>query len=169
MAKGDGRGGARPGAGRKKKILTAGGSPAFLAQRQSGGAASAAAVTVPVYFKDAQAVGVRLEAARVQKELYNYLAGLNVAQAVPPELINHFALTAARWIQCERMISAKGFLAAHPTTGADCVSPYVSIAQGYQRQLNTIWLQLAAIIKEQAGSGFASAEDNIMAALFNGD
>ena len=48
----------------------------------------------------------------------------------------------------EFTISEYGFLSKHPTTGQACASPFVAMAQNYQKQVNTIWYQIFQVVRE---------------------
>ncbi|MBR1529339.1 MAG: hypothetical protein IJ642_08580 [Oscillospiraceae bacterium] len=53
-------------------------------------------------------------------------------------------MSVARWIQCEKALSASGFLARHPTTSGTIASPYVQMSQ---------------IVKENSSGEFHSRSD----------
>lgn len=57
---------------------------------------------------------------------------------VPAQLIEQYAMSVSRWIQCEEYITEFGFLAKHPTTGNAMPSPYVAMSQTYMKQVNNI-------------------------------
>ena len=48
-------------------------------------------------------------------------------------MVEQYAMSVSRWIQCEEIVSSTGFLAKHPTTGAAIASPYVSMSQSYMK------------------------------------
>ena len=56
-------------------------------------------------------------------------------------------MSAARWIQCEEITSAKGMIAAHPTTKAPIASPYINIGLNYMNQMNRLWAEIYDIIR----------------------
>ena len=127
MAKdGTNRGGARIGAGAKKKPL---------ADRIAEGNPGKRELTV-IDFTDStvdlegqpmpkpskmlsakQKNGKKLVAAEVYKKTWNWLHERGCAALVSPELLERYAMSVARWIQCEEAITEFGFLAKHPTTG----------------------------------------------------
>jgi len=76
-------------------------------------------------------------------------------------------MSVARWIQCQHAISEYGFLAKHPTTGNAMQSPYVAMAQNYMKEVNTLWYQIAQVVKENCSAEFsgASPQDDIMEQL----
>ena len=62
-------------------------------------------------------------------------------------MVEQYAMSVSRWIQCEEIVSSTGFLAKHPTTGAATASPYVSMSQSYMKQTNYCWIQIYQIVK----------------------
>lgn len=87
------------------------------------------------------------------KEIYsyvwNFLNSLDVVNFVSLELIQLYSLAAARFIQCEEIISITGLTAAHPTTGAATTSPYVTASLNYLKSANALWFQISQIVKDR--------------------
>lgn len=167
--KGDGRGGARIGAGRKKQNITSAGIPGAF----TGLTETPPAFTPPkpaAYMREKQKSEIKLDAARIHRETWAYLTAQKCAEYVPADLVDNYAMTAARWIQAERAISKYGLLGTHPTTGGPIPSPFVSIAAGYMRQLNMTRIQITEIVKEHGGGAGGEAPEEIMfKALLNGE
>ena len=156
MAKdGTNRGGARIGAGAKKKPL---------AERIAEGNPGKRELTV-IDFTDStvdlegqpmpkpskmlsakQKNGKKLVAADVYKKTWNWLHERGCAALVSPELLERYAMSVARWIQCEEAITEFGFLAKHPTTGNAIQSPYVAMSQNFMSQTNRLWILLQKFI-----------------------
>ena len=100
-----GRGGKRPGAGRKKSAVK---------QKYEDGNPGGRKLTVldipdvegedmpaPHDFLSAkQHDGSTLEAGEIYKETWEWLEQLGVAKAVSPQLLERYAMCCARWIQC---------------------------------------------------------------------
>lgn len=82
---------------------------------------------------------------------------------VPQELLERYAMSAARWIQCEQVVTEYGFLAKHPTTGQAIQSPYVAMSQNYMTQTSRLWNE----IKENCSTGYKgeSPQDDLMEML----
>ena len=78
--------------------------------------------------------GKALPAADIYKSVWRWLADRGCAHLVPPDTIERYAMSAARWIQCEEAITEYGFLAKHPTTGNAIASPYVTMANNFKCQ-----------------------------------
>ena len=86
---------------------------------------------------------------------------------VSPQLLEQYAMSVSRWIQCEEAISEFGFLAKHPTTGNAIASPYVSMSQSFMKQVNQVWFQIFQVVKENSSVGYGGAnpQDDLMERL----
>ena len=158
MAKdGTARGGARPGAGKKRKAL---------ADKILEGKA-AASVDIPElkvendlhgidmppvseYLKAQQKNGIPIKAKEVFERTWIFLTTCGCELKVSKNLIEHYSMNYARWIQCEEAISQFGLIAKHPTTGGAMASPYVQMSREYSKQANAIWYQISQIIRENS-------------------
>lgn len=82
-------------------------------------------------------------------------------------LIEQYAMSVARWIQCEEAISEYGYLAKHPTTGNAIASPYVSMSRDYKKQVNADWFQIYQIVRENCATEFEgkNPQDDLMERL----
>ena len=127
------RGGPRPGTGPKRKALV---------DKINNGKADAAMVLpapteiegvdvppVKEYLKAAQKNGKDLCAEEVYRDTWNWLKARGCEMLVNNQLIEQYAMSVSRWIQCEEAISEFGFLAKHPTTGNAIASPYVAMSR----------------------------------------
>jgi hypothetical protein len=77
---------------------------------------------VPREFLSArQKDGRTLEAAEIFAVTWAWLDQRGCAKIVSPQVLERYAMSAARWIQCETAITEYGFLAKHPTTGSAIV------------------------------------------------
>ena len=149
------RGGARAGAGRKPnpladkilegKIKESGGLTELPVECEIIGEDMP---PVKEYLKAIQRDGSVLCSEEVYAEIYKWLCELGVEKKVNLLLVDQYALSVGRWVDCENKITTTGYLAKHPTTGSAIQSPYVSIAQGYYKQLNNAWLVLFQAVKE---------------------
>ena len=170
---GTARGGARVGAGRKPKAL---------ADKITDGTLTGATVLPqPVQFEGVDVPPVReylrarqkngrdLCAEEVYRDTYAWLKARNCEKLVNNQLIEQYAMSVSRWIQCEECISEYGFLAKHPTTGNAIASPYVAMSQTYMKQVNQVWYQIYQIVKENCSVeyGGASPQDDLMERLLS--
>ena len=172
MAKdGTARGGARPGSGPKRKPLTQKISAGITAQviDLPDGADLEGVDMPPIkdYMKAKQKSGIDLCAEEIFKETWEWLKKVGCTEYVNVQLINQYAMTVARQIQCEQCLSEYGFLAKHPTTGNAIASPYVSMLQQFTKQANQSWYQIYQIVRENCTGeyGGASPQDDVMERL----
>lgn len=112
------------------------------------------------HLKRAQEGGGEFQARQVFEETWRWLAARGCQDAVGTQLVEQYAMTVARWIQCEDAISRYGFIAKHPTTGAAIASPYVSMSREYLKQANQSWWQIWQIVRESAGGGGVQMQDD---------
>ena len=174
MAKdGTARGGSRVGSGRKPKAL--------VDKIADGRLENAMILPAPVdfegvevppvkeYLKAKQKNGKDLCAEEVYRDTYAWLKARNCEQLVNNQLIEQYAMSVSRWIQCEECISEYGFLAKHPTTGNAIASPYVAMSQTYMKQVNQVWYQIYQIVMENCSVeyGGASPQDDLMERLLS--
>ena len=176
MAKdGTNRGGQRVGAGRKPKAL---------ADKIAVGKVANAQVMVlpepvtiegidmpPVkeYLKATQKSGKDLCAESVYRDTWLWLKERGCENLVNTQLIEQYAMSVSRWIQCEECISEYGFLAKHPTTGNAIASPYVAMSQTYMKQVNQTWYQIYQVVKENCSVDFGGSnpQDDLMERLLS--
>lgn len=174
MAKdGTARGGARVGAGRKAKALTDkinnGVSAGVIELPEPSQIEGADVPPIKEYLKSKQKNGKDLCAETVYKETYLWLKARGCDRLVNTQLIEQYAMSVSRWIQCEECISEYGFLAKHPTTGNAIASPYVSMSQTYMKQVNQIWYQIFQVVKENCSVEWqgGTPQDDVMERLLN--
>ncbi len=176
MAKdGTNRGGARIGAGAKKKPLAdkiAEGNPSgrTLTVMEFSGATDLQGQVMPEPNKMLEAVqkdGKTLVAGEIYKNTWTWLNERGCATLVSPQLLERYAMSVARWIQCEEAVTAYGFLAKHPTTGNAIQSPYVAMGQNYMNQTNRLWYEIFQIVKENCTGEYSGAnpQDDVMERL----
>ncbi|MBR6398872.1 MAG: terminase [Lachnospiraceae bacterium] len=145
-----GRGGARPGAGRKRKKMPSG----IMADEQSATVLkfqqeNSSEVPKPSDFLTAsQAVGKPLQAKEIYEFTWEWLKKAGCADEIPAQSLERYAMCSARWIQCEEFMSEQGLLSEHPTTGKPIPSPYVNIGLNYLNQATRLWSEIYGIVKE---------------------
>lgn len=158
MAKdGTARGGARSGSGKKRKALADkildGQKTATLPLPELNVEDNLQGSDMPPvseYMKAEQHVGIPLKAEQVFKLTWEFLCRCGCENKVGKNVIEHYAMNYARWIQCEEAISKYGLLAKHPTTGGAMTSPYVQMSREYSKQSNVTWFQISQIIRENS-------------------
>ena len=116
-----GRGGARPGAGRKKSAVKE------KANNGNPGGRRLEILDIPDvegvempkphdFLSAEQRDGSELQASEIYEETWQWLKKIGCASKVSPQLLERYAMCSARWIQCEEMTNKLGFLSKHPTT-----------------------------------------------------
>ena len=105
------------------------------------------------YLTAEQKGGGRLCSEEIYKETYKWLKSVGCEKIVTKQLIENYALTMARHIQCEKLLSQFGMLAKHPTTGEPTTSPFVKMSIDYMKQASQIWYQIYAVVKENSAKG----------------
>lgn len=173
---GTNRGGARIGAGAKKKPLAdkiAEGNPGKRTltvidfDNQSVDLEGQAMPKPSKLLSAKQKDGKKLVAADIYKKTWDWLHERGCAALVSPQLLERYAMSVARWIQCEEAITEFGFLAKHPTTGNAIQSPYVAMSQNFMSQTNRLWMEIYQIVKENCATeyGGATPQDDVMERL----
>ncbi len=174
MAKdGTARGGARVGAGRKPKALAdkvvAGTADTAMVLPEPVEITGVDVPPVKEYLRAEQKNGKDLCAEEVYRDTWTWLKARGCEMLVNNQLIEQYAMSVSRWIQCEEAISEFGFLAKHPTTGNAIASPYVAMSQQYMKQVNQVWYQIHQIVKENCSVeyGGSNPQDQLMERLLN--
>ena len=158
MAKdGTARGGARAGSGKKRKALADkildGQKTATLTPPELPVESEIKGEDMPSvseYMKAEQKVGIPLKAEQVFKMTWDFLCRCGCETKVGRNVIEHYSMNYARWIQCEEAISKYGLVAKHPTTGGAMASPYVQMSREYSKQANVTWFHISQIIRENS-------------------
>ncbi len=117
------------------------------------------------YIKSKQKAGGEFDAERIYRETWIWLKDKGCERLVSKHLVEQYAMSVSRLMQCDEAISEYGFLSKHPTTGAACASPFVAMAQNYQKQVNTIWYQIFQVVKENCADDFNPDEADPMEML----
>ena len=169
------RGGARVGAGAKKKPLAdkiMEGNPGGrkLTVIEFNNTADLKGLSMPEPNKMLEAIqkdGKALIAGEIFKNTLQWLNERNCAALVSPQLLERYAMSVARWIQCEEAVTEYGFLAKHPTTGNAIQSPYVAMGQNYMSQTNRLWMEIFQIVKENCVGEYSGVnpQDDVMERL----
>ena len=172
---GTNRGGARIGGGAKKKPLAdkiAEGNPGGrkLTVMEFKNTANLKGQEMPQpkdMLSATQKDGKPFVASEIYENTWSWLKERNCAHLVQPQLLERYAMSAARWIQCEESVSEYGFLAKHPTTGNAIASPYVSMSQSFMSQTNRLWFEIYQIVKENCAGDYSGSnpQDDVMERL----
>lgn len=121
------------------------------------------------YLSAKQKDGKSLGADKIYLETWKWLKQRGCEKFVSPRLIEAYAQSYARYIQCEEATSTYGLLGKHPTTGGAISSPFVQMSQSYQKQANLLWYEIFDIVKQNCTTSFVgNPQDDIMEALLSG-
>ena len=88
------------------------------------------------YLSEVQRDGKPLGADIVYWETWRWLDEHGCEKLVAPRLIEEYAQTFARYVQCGQAISKFGLLGKHPTTGTAIASLFVAVSQSFGKQAN---------------------------------
>ena len=155
---GTNRGGARIGAGRKRKSL----EDKILEGQALKPEKNQMKFKVPTpkgYLSAMQKDGSQTFARRIYRETYEWLESCGCAELIPQQQAESFAQVAARHIQCEEEISKTGFLTRHPTTGEVIASPLIKTSLDYLKAAQQIFFQIQQVVKENS-TGVSSNNNN---------
>lgn len=111
---------------------------------------------------------------KIPEEIISALSDIKVikyafnAKLVSKRLVEGYAMSFARFIQCEEAISKFGLVGKHPTTGAPIASPFVSMSQSFQKQANLLWYEIFNVVKANSTTAVnGNPQDDIMEALLS--
>ena len=165
MAKdGTRRGGARPGAGRKKKQQPEPPEKVLQLVPPTDEEHNEFPQFSRLLYDSGDGDFSLKQAEDVFISVYRYAKENDAAGQLPKELAEQFAVSYSRWVQAELDISRRGFLAPHPTTGLECKSPLVEVSNIYFKQFTNAWYSIWAIVKD--GTKDDTVDD--MSALLSG-
>ena len=111
------------------------------------------------YLGALQRDGTKLCAGDVVRETTEWLKARGCEDAVSSQMVEQYAMSVARWVHLEEMISKYGYIAKHPTTGAPMQSPYVTMAQGYLKQAVAIREEILLLVKDARPSITATVRE----------
>lgn len=167
-----GRGGARPGAGRKKSAVK------DKANSGNPGGRKLEVLDIPEvegvempkphdFLSAEQRDGSELQAHEIYTETWNWLNKIGCSSKVSPQLLERYAMCSARWIQCEEMTNKLGFLSKHPTTQKPIPSPFINIGINYMNQAVRLWNEIFQIVKENCSTDYddAAPQNDLMERL----
>lgn len=97
--------------------------------------------------KDSQGRANRGKA--IYKKIWQWLKDRDCHLLVNPEGLQQYALALSRCEQAELAIHDFGLLTKCPKSGAPLQSPFIPVAQSYQRQAAALWGQIEAGISDR--------------------
>ena len=165
-----GRGGARAGAGRKKKAVIDKITEKSNQPIEVLDIPEVDGVEMPKpkdILSATQRDGKSFMAKEIYEETWEWLKKIGCHTVVSPQVIERYAMCAARWIQCEQMTNELGFLSKHPTTGKPIPSPFINIGINYMNQAVRSWHEIYQIVKENCTVDYSgkNPQDDLMEKL----
>lgn len=165
-----GRGGARAGAGRKKKAVIDKITEKSNQPMEVLDIPEVDGVEMPKpkdILSATQRDGKSFMAKEIYEETWEWLKKIGCHTVVSPQVIERYAMCAARWIQCEQMTNELGFLSKHPTTGKPIPSPFINIGINYMNQAVRSWNEIYQIVKENCTVDYSgkNPQDDLMEKL----
>lgn len=165
-----GRGGARAGAGRKKKAVIDKITDKSNQPIEVLDIPEVDGVEMPKpkdILSATQRDGKNFMAKEIYEETWEWLKKIGCHTVVSPQVIERYAMCAARWIQCEQMTNELGFLSKHPTTGKPIPSPFINIGINYMNQAVRSWNEIYQIVKENCTVDYSgkNPQDDLMEKL----
>ena len=165
-----GRGGARAGAGRKKKAVIDKITDKSNQPIEVLDIPEVDGVEMPKpkdILSASQRDGKNFMAKEIYEETWEWLKKISCHTVVSPQVIERYAMCAARWIQCEQMTNELGFLSKHPTTGKPIPSPFINIGINYMNQAVRSWNEIYQIVKENCTVDYSgkNPQDDLMEKL----
>ena len=165
-----GRGGARAGAGRKKKAVIDKITDKSNQPIEVLDIPEVDGVEMPKpkdILSATQRDGKSFMAKEIYEETWEWLKKIGCHTVVSPQVIERYAMCAARWIQCEQMTNELGFLSKHPTTGKPIPSPFINIGINYMNQAVRSWNESYQIVKENCTVDYSgkNPQDDLMEKL----
>jgi|LSQX01.3.fsa_nt_gb hypothetical protein len=158
MAKATGHGGARPGAGRKRKPAAEklmdgnpGKRPIKVIPCDGIPESQGVDMITPAEWLTAETRNAQRNlGGKIFKETWKWIQDRRCGHVVTINQVEQYASNVARFIQCEEAINQFGLLAKHPTTGQPVQSPYVIMRREFLRQANMIWAQIFQTVQQNS-------------------
>ena len=119
-----------------------------MSKKQKEDLQAAVMPSVKEYLTAVQRDGSELCADDVYRQTTAWLKAKGCENVVSAQIVEQYAMSVARWVHLEQMISKYGYIAKHPTTGAPMQSPYVTMAQGYLKQAAALRDEILMLVKD---------------------
>lgn len=171
------KGGARTGAGRKRKPLAeklennAGRRPIKYIPNEAMSEISGEDMPPPSDWLQDQTKNTQRQsvAGKIYEATWRWIAERKCDHLITKEQIEQYAASVARYIQCEEGISQFGLLAKHPTTNMPIASPYVAMSERFLKRANLLWATIYQIVKDNCETPVGkNHNDDIMEKILTG-
>lgn len=121
------------------------------------------------YISAEQKMGGDPCASEIYNEVFDFLKACKCEKAVSAQLVESYAQTLSRHIQCEKIISDTGFLSKHPTTGEPITTPFIKMSLDYLRAAKIIWKEIYAVVRDNTARGAVPNAKDLMAKFLSRD
>ena len=115
---------------------------------------------LPAYMSAPQKMGGELQAPAVYAATTRWLEERGCLGMVSEQMLQMYAMAAARYIQLESMLSDTGFLGKHPTTQKVIISPLVQACQNQMKQVNQCWYPIWQIVQSTAAARYGGLDED---------
>ena len=121
-----------------------------------------------MYLSQLQKDGKPFGADEIYKRVWLWLKERKCEKFVSSDTREHYAVMAARAVQCTRSVSEFGLL-SKGNKGNIVESPFVSLEMSYTKQAEDFWKTIYAIVEQNASEvyGGSTPEDDLMTQLLN--
>ena len=108
-------------------------------------------------------------AKQIFNETMAWLDKTGCRELIEREVVDLYAVSAARWIQCERAISHHSLLGPHPTTKVPMASPFTSLSNQYSKTMMSCYYTIYQVVKENCVGDYktGSPQDSVMEMLLS--
>ena len=164
----NGHGGARPGAGRKKRPLSEKlmeGNPGKRPNKVLGFAEGLPAeVSPPEYLERFAAFDIEPDMNEFYRNTVKWLERTGCLHLINPDFIAEYAILKTRWLECEFLVSN---MFAHGRLSM--AQPNADLGLRYLKQADVAWAKIWAIVAQNCEYNFGGENPNadIMSALLN--
>lgn len=168
MAKdGTQRGGARIGAGKKRKPLEEKNLEGKTESDEKSSEKSAKIDIKPPkkYLVAEQKDGGKTYARQIYRETWEWIASHGCENFIPKQIIENYAQVTARHIQCEEKLSDYGMIGRHPTTGGPMLSPYEKGSIDYLKQASQLWNLIYTAVRDNSTNVTDNEQNDLMEGL----
>ena len=169
----NGHGGARPGAGRKKKPLAdniAEGFPGKRTPKVLGFAEGLPAdAEPPEYLEEFGALDIEPDMNEFYRNTVKWLERTGCLHLINPDFIAEYAILKTWWLECELLVKTQLLTRNHNKEWVQ--NPAADLGLRYLKQADVVWDKIWSVVSQNCAYNFGGENPNadIMAALLNAD
>jgi hypothetical protein len=160
----NGHGGARPGAGRKKRPLADKIAEDFPGKRKPKvlniNDSLPEEYKPPEYLEDFMSIDIDPDIYGVYEKVLIYIKRTGCLHLVSPELITEYVLLKTRWLECEYLASTQ--LLRRNASGDYSANPAAELGLKYLKQANLVWDKIWAIVGQNCEKNYGGNPDDIL-------